>query len=311
MDYHKRPTATQFLVRLLMLLFMMVAGNLIFVGLAAGVSIVVWDYNFFSQPEMLAQISNSSMLPVVRFFQAMQTIGMFLFPGIAWALLYDKPVMRGLDIKKSISTEAIFGTLLMVIVALPMINALAAINEALNLPEWLNALEQNFRSTEARAMEFMEALLNTESIGTLFINLLVIGVLPAISEEVLFRGVLQKEFNRITRKPILSVIIAAIVFAALHYQFFTFLPRVALGVMLGLVYLWSKNLWVPIALHFFNNGLSVLAWFWLSPEQIDGSVDNIGTPTFMWPLAIVSVILLVALMYGLHQHFRKHHHSSR
>ena len=311
MDYHKRPTATQFLVRLLMLLFIMVAGNLIFVGLAAGVSIVVWDYNFFSQPEILAQIGNNDMLPVVRFFQAMQTIGMFLFPGIVWALLYDKPVMRGLDIKKSISIEAIFGTLLMVIVALPMINALAAINEALNLPEWLSALEQNFRTTEERAMEFMEALLNTESIGILFINLLVIGVLPAISEEVLFRGVLQKEIERITRKPIISVIIAAVVFAALHYQFFTFLPRVALGVMLGLVYLWSKNLWVPIALHFFNNGLSVLAWFWLSPEQIDGSVDNIGTPTFMWPMAIVSVILLVALMYGLRQHFRKHRHSSR
>ena len=176
MDYHKRPTATQFLVRLLMLLFIMVAGNLIFVGLAAGVSIVVWDYNFFSQPEILAQIGNNDMLPVVRFFQAMQTIGMFLFPGIVWALLYDKPVMRGLDIKKSISIEAIFGTLLMVIVALPMINALAAINEALNLPEWLSALEQNFRTTEERAMVFLEALLETESIGIVFMNLFVIDV---------------------------------------------------------------------------------------------------------------------------------------
>ncbi len=307
-DY-KRPSGAQFLLRLLMLLIMMVVGNLIFVGLAAGISIFIWDYNFFSQPELLAQIGNTDMLPVVRFFQAMQTIGMFLLPGIAWVLIYDKPLPHGLKIKSHITTEGFVATLLMVIIALPMINALAAINEAMHLPEWLSALEENFRTTEDRAMEFMEALLNTDSVGTLFINLFVIAVLPAISEEVLFRGVLQNEIERITQKPIISVLTAALVFAALHYQFYTFLPRVALGIMLGLVYIWSRNLWVPIALHFFNNGLSVLAWFWLSPEQIDESVDNIGTPAYMWPLAIVSVVLLTALMYGLNKHFKKHHHN--
>lgn len=309
MTNYSRPTAKQSLVRMLMLLIMMVVGNLVFLGLAGGLSIIIWDYNFFSHPGLLTQIGNTEMLPVIRFFQGMQTVGMFLFPAIFWVLMYDKPLHKSLQIRSYITIEALFGSFLLVIIGLPMINALAAMNEAMNLPDWLDALEQSMRNSEDQAMEFMEALLDTNSIGVLLSNLLIIGILPSVAEEVFFRGVLQNELERVSGRPILAVLLAALVFAALHFQFYTFLPRFVLGVMLGLVYLWSRNIWVPIALHFFNNGLSVLAWFWFSPEEIEKSVDNIGTMSHMWFMALISIALVLGMMYGLKRHFMKHRHN--
>lgn len=304
-DYSAQPTLKQFTIRLIMLLVMMLVGNILFFGLSGVLAITLWDVNIFASPQVLQRINNAEVVPVIRLFQAIQTIGMFLVPGIVWVILYKSPWQKGLRLKKSISIEAITGSLLLIIVAFPMINALAEFNEMMNLPEWLNALEKNLRLTEERAMQFMEALLKTSSAGTMLINIFIIGVIPAVSEEVLFRGVLQNEIESVTSKPILAVIIAAFIFSALHYQFFTFLPRFVLGIMMGLVYIWSRNLWVPIALHFFNNGLSVVAWYVFSPEIIEKEVDNIGTFSYMWPMALVSLGLVSLIMYGLNKHFQQ------
>ncbi len=305
-NINNQTSTTRFLFRMLTMIILMMMSNLLFLGMSAGVSLVVWDYNFFASPEMLGHVSQPEMLPVIRFFQAMQSIGLFLVPGLLWVWFYAGPIKKGLFIKSNISGTAVFGTFILIIAAMPMINALVSLNEAMELPSWLSGLEQNLQSSESRAMEFMKALLKNMSPGILIINLLVIAVLPAVSEEILFRGVLQNELERYTQKPILSVIIAALIFSALHYQFYTFLPRFVLGLMMGLVYYWSRNLWVPVVLHFFNNGITVLAWYFFTPEQIDQSLDKVGTLSYLWPVSIISTGFVILILYGLRHHFTIH-----
>ncbi len=305
-NINNQNATIQFLIKMLMMIILMMVSNLLFLGLAGGISIMVWDYNFFASPEMLANINQPEMLPVIRFFQAMQSIGLFLVPGLFWVWFYAGPLKKGLYIKPGISFTAVLGTFLLIISAMPMINALVSLNEAMNFPDWLSGLEENLQSSETRAMKFMKALLDNMSPGLLLVNLFIIAVLPAVSEEVLFRGVLQNEIERFTQKSVLSIIIAALIFSALHYQFYTFLPRFVLGLMMGLVYYWSRNLWVPIVLHFFNNGITIFAWYFFTPEQIDQSLDKVGTLSYMWPVSILSTGFVILIMYGLRHHFMKH-----
>jgi membrane protease YdiL (CAAX protease family) len=296
-DTIRRLTSKQFAIRIIILLALMFAGNVIFLLLANVYSLIFWDYNFFTNPDLLAQISNPEMIPILRFFQGTTSVGMFLVPGLVWAWIYERPVTKTLEIRSNVKIGHIATMLILLIAALPMINAMAAFNQSINLPEWLHNLEQSMKATEASAVKFMEALLTTDSLTVLFANLFVVAVLPGVAEEVIFRGILQKEIMRVSGNPILAVIVASLLFSAMHMQFYTFIPRLALGIMLGLVFYWSKNLWIPIILHFMNNGLSVIAWYMLPREDIENSLENVGTLNNMWPLAIVSVVSVITILY--------------
>jgi membrane protease YdiL (CAAX protease family) len=298
-----RLTGVEFLFRFFSLLMLMIIGNLLFLGISGVFANLIWDYNFFTHPQMLSNTSDEKMIEIIRFFQGMQSVGMFLVPGLVWIRIFRGSIRQNLFSRNTIRNEVVIALFLVIVVAMPMINGLAALNEALQLPEAWAHIENSFRSAESRAYEFMIAILSTDSISVLLVNIFVVAVLPAVSEEVLFRGVLQNDLERKFGNPIIAVIITALIFSAFHYQFFTFLPRFVLGVMLGLTYVWSRNLLVPVVLHFFNNGLSVLAWYYFKPETINNDLDTIGTFGNMWPLAIVSSMAVLGIFYWLHHFF--------
>jgi membrane protease YdiL (CAAX protease family) len=304
-----RLTGVEFLFRFFALLMLMVAGNLIFLGISGAFAILIWDYNFFANPQMLANTGNAEMIGIIRFFQGMQSVGMFLVPGLIWIRIFRGGIQQNLVPQYNIRYETVFALFLIIVAAMPMINGLAALNEAMQLPDTWASIENSFRSAESRANEFMIAILSTERFSVLLVNIFVVAVLPAVSEEVLFRGVLQNDLERKFGNPIVAVIITALIFSAFHYQFFTFLPRFVLGIMLGLTYVWSRNLLVPVVLHFFNNGLSVLAWYYFKPDTINNDLDTIGTTDNMWPLAIVSTLGVVTIFYWLRHFFMKQSHS--
>lgn len=305
--YSVKPS--QFFIRLIALLLLMLVGNIVFLGIAAVISLVVWGYNFFEHPELLVSFTNPDSLPIVKLFQALQTVGLFLIPGVIWAWFYTKPVKKSLHLRGVMGVEVVITMILLIILAIPMINWLAELNVQIVFPEWLKSLENTFRSSEARAEAFMVSLLKTDSVFVFFINLIVVAVLPAIAEEVFFRGVLQNEIERITQNSLWAVLITAFIFSAFHFQFFTFLPRFVLGIMLGLVYVWSRNLWVPVLLHFINNGLTVFAWFWFTPEVINKEIDTLGTYQNMWILTLLSIVLVGSVLYYVRNYFRKQYHN--
>lgn len=302
-EYSIKPS--QVIIRLIGLLLLMLVGNIVFIGISAFISYIVWGYNFFANPAFLTVLSNPDMLPIVKLFQALQTVGLFLFPGIVWAWFYTKPIKKSFMLGKFIRAEMVLFLFLLVLVAVPMINWLAELNGQIVFPDGLKSLEYSFRSNEARAESFMFALLKTDSVFVLFVNLFVVAVLPAVAEEVFFRGVLQNEIERSMRHSVWAVLITAFIFSAFHFQFFTFLPRFILGIILGLVYVWSRNLWMPIVFHFFNNAMTVIAWFWFSPEIINENIDTLGTYNNMWMLALLSTLVVSLFLYYVRYYFRK------
>lgn len=174
-------------------------------------------------------------------------------------------------------------------------------NSNVHLPESAKAIEEWAREYESAAEVLTKFLTTFDSEAQLIIALIVIAVLPAIGEEIVFRGLVQNEFLRATKNIHLSIWIAAFLFSAIHFQFFGFVPRLLLGALFGYLYYWSGNLWMAILAHFVNNGLSVIAMYLYQKGTFTFDLD---TPEAA-PLSVIliSTVLTGGLLYYFYKYF--------
>src|SRR5690554_4330881 len=119
-------------------------------------------------------------------------------------------------------------------------------NKGVSLPGALHQVEEWMRSLEDAAMETTHLLLSGGTTLHLILNLLIVAGLAALSEEIFFRGALQQFLGEKFRSGHAAVWIAALLFSMIHFQFYGFFPRLALGALLGYLFLYTGNLWVPI-----------------------------------------------------------------
>ncbi len=165
------------------------------------------------------------------------------------------------------SINILMGSLFMFAV-MPVAQLAMWINKKVPLPEWMQTMEDQ---TSALVTNMLQA----DSHYELFFNLLVVAVLPAIGEEILFRGVIQQQLEKSMKNGVVAVWITAAIFSAIHMQFEGFLARLVLGAALGYLFYWTKNLWVPIIAHFLNNGLQVVAAHFFM-DDIEGLQEQAG-----------------------------------
>lgn len=132
-------------------------------------------------------------------------------------------------------------------------------NMHLDFPAFMSGFEQWAMAKEKEMMEITLYLTDFDGIGELLAGILVIGVLAGIGEEYLFRGILQPKLQIYTGSAHAGIWLAAIIFSAIHFQFYGFLPRLMLGALFGYLYYCSGSLIYPIIAHILNNALTVVA----------------------------------------------------
>jgi membrane protease YdiL (CAAX protease family) len=150
---------------------------------------------------------------------------------------------------------------------------------------------------EAQYKKALMAMTQMRSIWDLVFALLAIAVVPAIVEELYFRASLQKIIMDWSGKPFVAIVVTAILFSAFHFSYFGFLSRMSLGIVLGLIYYYTKTIWLPILMHFINNAIGVSALYFVrnNPKQIDKVMDsNLG---YYW--LILGLLMLVLLFKQL------------
>jgi hypothetical protein len=123
-----------------------------------------------------------------------------------------------------------------------------------------------------------------------------IGILAAVGEELIFRGLLQRLLNGMVKNVHLAVIITAILFSAFHFQFFSFLPRLLLGLILGYLMYYGRSIWYPILAHFANNIMGVIYYYFYAKGGADDMLEEIGTSSYI-PVAAVISLLAFALLF--------------
>lgn len=222
-------------------------------------------------PNML-DLSDGNTMSVLKWMQGCSAIGLFVVPPLLFA--YFTKHQLGWN---SISRQQLLLAIAFMLLSMPFVNGLAVWNESLHLPAFLGSLESWMRQAEAEAMRMTEAFLVMDTPLDLLVNLLIIAVIPAVGEELLFRGVIQKLFLKWNGKVHLSVWLTAFLFSAVHMQFLGFFPRLILGAVLGYMLVWSGSLWLPIVAHFTNNAFAVLVTYFIGIDKVSPSMESIGS----------------------------------
>lgn len=168
-------------------------------------------------------------------------------------------------------------------------------NKSIVLPESLHRVEEWMRTLEDAAMETTHLLLSGGSVMYLVLNLLIVAGLAALAEEIFFRGALQQFLQEKYKSGHAAVWVSALLFSIIHFQFYGFFPRLVLGALLGYLFLYTRNLWVPILVHFLNNAtVIVLSYFWSDTEWMRDLEEAELTTSFA-VMASVSVALTLLL----------------
>lgn len=225
---------------------------------------------------------------LTRLILLINHLTMFILPALAWGYIhYKRDLYKGLDLKLNFKWLNIIMGIVFLLVAYPIVAKSYEINKLWDLPSWMS-------NAEAQTAELLKKLLTMNSLGSLLLNLLVIAIIPGIGEELIFRGIIQKELNKYFKNPYVAIIIASIIFSAFHFQFQGFLPRMFLGLILGLIYFWTGSLWVPIIVHAFNNGMQVVMTYF---DPTMATEDLESTISVEWYYLLASIIFSIALGY--------------
>ena len=253
-------------------------------------------------PEM-TDISNSDSLGLSKYFQIVNQIGLFIIPSLIFAFLVNRNILKYLKIDIKPLNFSMLAGFFMILLAMPLVSYLAEINEMLNLPESLSGLENWMRESETKAMEFTKAFLDVSTVSGLSVNLLMIAIIPALGEEFMFRGIFLRLFKEWTKNVHLAVIISAVLFSALHMQFYGFLPRIMLGIILGYLFVWSGSIWVPVFVHFTNNAAAVIASYLANRGIIEADLESLGSTDNINYLfgSIIIVFFLIIMIYKKEQ----------
>jgi len=242
-------------------------------------------------------LTNPESIRILKYFQVMQTLGMFIVPPFIIAWLLKGKISEYLLLNKGISGVMVVLVVLLIFLANPAINFLGSLNAGMVFPEWLSWLEEWIRSTEDQAALLTEAFLDVDTVPGLLFNLFMIAVLPAIGEELLFRGVLQKIISRWLRSAHWGIAITAVLFSAFHLQFYGFLPRFFLGLMFGYLLVWSGSIWLPVAAHFVNNAAAVLTMWMVNKQWINPAIEELGATSESAYMTVISVVLTGMLLW--------------
>lgn len=282
--------------------FVVVASILLFFLLSLIVAIPIWGFDtVLHLPEVNSETSQN-IIDLYKFIQVVQAIGFFIVPPFILGYLFHGKSNEYLYLDKSFNSQSVILVVVMMFFAAPFINLIGELNSNMSFPNWLSGVEEWMRNAEENAAEITDAFLNVKTIGGLAFNVFMVALLPALGEELLFRGVIQKIFSKMTHSHHWGIWISAILFSALHMQFYGFVPRVLLGALFGYLLVWSGSMWLPIIAHFLNNAIAVIAIFFINNDMLKPQYEEIGSTSDSYYMAGISLGITLVFLLMLKRH---------
>ena len=276
-------------LQLIVLALFMLGGMLVFSSL--GTLLVTLIYH---TPNMM---ESADPVTAIRITQTLTTIGTFLVPALLFAYCQDRRWF-GYNAADRIPKQSMVNMVLILSVTLlPVVGVLSAFNQ--NIMPQEGAVAEFMRNLEDAADNILSLVTSQRSTWDLICNILIFAVLAGICEEFFFQGALQPLLMNWTRNPHVGILLTALIFSALHFQFYGFIPRFLLGLYLGYLFYWSRSLWLPILAHVLHNALSILVDFTLQGRGIDTDsmqfTDMRGSLPTAAACALISAMAIVYL----------------
>lgn len=289
---------------------------LIFTGLLLsgfGISTVIgllaarfaFGLDVIDNPVILTDFEAAGVVPALKLLQLLNSAGIFFFPVLMYAFMVAGNTGTYLSLKVRPSALNLTLTALVMVASMPLVNFIVALNLEMDLPDSLRALETWMREKEDSAGNITEIFLEMNSTASFLVNILVIAMVPALGEELLFRSFIQKRIETRTDNPHLGIWVAAFLFSAIHMQFYGFLPRFLLGGMFGYLLAWSGSIWLPFTAHFVNNAGAVCLRYFFGREFTEENIDTVGIGEGEWYYLAGSALAVSFLMMRIRKEERR------
>lgn len=195
---------------------------------------------------------------LMRLVQFISALGTFLIPSLLTAWTCSERPEEFLSMRKVADGRIWLLVFTSMFLLSPTISLLGLANKHMSLPVFMAPIEEWMRAQEDLMERLTKILVGDDSIWTILSNLVVIAIAAGVTEEFLFRGTLQRILEKWTNNHHIVIWIAAILFSAVHLQFYGFLPRMILGAYFGYLLFWSRSIWIPVFAHFVNNAFAVI-----------------------------------------------------
>lgn len=295
MDYQKQGSAWQSLFLLLIFTlvcafvtqFIAVIGYLLFSG----------DFRSILQSQDMTSIMGSKGFLYTSLM--VSSLGTFLFPALLLQQR-EKQVFDYFPTERTHIFKLLLLTLLFLLAFNPSMEWISRLNQQMMLPDSLGGVEEWMRDKEDSMADLTENIVMVDNVPGLLLNILVMAIVPAIVEEYYFRGALQGILGRIIPNMHVAIWLTAIIFSAIHVQFYGFFPRMILGLIFGYAFYWSKNIWVPIFGHFINNfTVTLVAYYYQKQGKSFQDLQNMESYSTVY--YILSVVFSIALGYYFYQ----------
>lgn len=273
-----------------------------------GAFVAGWVYGFrFSEILSLGAFDDPDYVAASKLIQILGSIGTFIVPAFLFSYLFEGDLFSYYGFRDPTRGWPLLLTILMMVSVIPFINYMAEINLRMEFP--IREVDRFLRMLEGEAEEVMRAFTATRNFWGLLVNLLMIGVIAAVGEELIFRGLIQRLLHGMVKNIHLAIAITAILFSAFHFQFFSFLPRFMLGMLMGYLMYYGRSIWYPILAHFVNNAMGVVYYYFYSRGSADDMLEEIGTSTLIPMAALIS--LLVFAFFGMIWYYQVASYSSQ
>lgn len=242
---------------------------------------------------------DKSQVTGLKVFQFFSAIGLFLVPAFVVPLLFRERLARFLSLNRPQRWMPFVLVIPLLGFIYPFINWLNALNQALTLPESLSWLMEWMKRTETENNQLIQSFVNQDSLGQYLLNVLVIAITAAVAEEFFFRGLIQRLLYQWNGRAHLAIVVTAFLFSAFHMQFFGFLPRFVLGLIMGYLLLFTGTIWVPVFAHFINNFAGITAAFLKEKGVLQAGVEEQMAMNYPFVTALVSLLLGGLIMFTL------------
>lgn len=283
-------------------MFILAGMMLVFAGFAYSVAIYtgkpIFGIDYLANPGLLTDFNSTSNLNALKYIQALTSAGMFIYPAWYFCKALHQTPAEFLKLNRKTTLTEIVLSVAIVLAAMPFVSWLVYANSFIQFPASMAQLEQELKAAEELAAQLTQAFVKADTIDVLWVNIIVVAILPAIGEEFLFRGVLQNFVRLTTGKKHFAVWMIAIVFSAFHGQFYGFIPRLILGAALGYAYLFTGNLWISIVMHFVNNAFAVVSSYTPIKNNLPTVMQD-GYVFESWMINAGSALVAIGLLWIL------------
>lgn len=238
----------------------------------------------------ITEHSQRGQIDAVLMMQFLMSLFAFTVPPLLFAYAAHPSLLAYLGLRPPGKSGHWLLSALLILSALPIMLAMTA---------WLQQYDfgESVKKAQEQNDNLMKGLMKMNNIGDFLKAFVVLAILPAVGEELFFRGIVMRLGAKIIRVPVIYIILSAVLFAWAHSNIYG-LPAIFMaGLILGSIYYLTGSIWCSILAHLINNGLQIVLMFMANDNAtIKGMTESNDVP---WQFLVIGIPIFLITSYLL------------